>query len=131
MGVGERAVTRLDLNARRAARASAKGEAFVVRLGAEQFTLAPEMPFFCLEAVEDNRFIDAVKMLVNPGDWDRFKACAPTFNDVIEIIEAYGVGLGESSNSDGSWASTGASSKPTSPDTTAKILPVSYGEGPR
>lgn len=131
MGDGQRVMTRLDLNARKAARASAKAEAFVVRLGNEQFTLAPEMPFFCLEAVEDNRFIDAVKLLVAPGDWDRFRSCAPTFNDVIEIIEAYGVGLGESSPSQDSSRGTGEPSRLTSPDTTAKILPVSYGDGPR
>jgi len=124
-------MTRLDLNARRAARAAAKGEPFVVRLGVQEFTLAGEMPFFCLEAVEDNRFIDAVKMLVAPEDWERFRACAPTFQDVVEIIEAYGVGLGESTNADGSSPNTGAPSRPTSPGSTAKILPASSGEPTR
>ena len=124
-------MTRIDLNAKRAARAATRGEGLVVVLGEESFTLAPELPVAVMELVEINEFAAAIKLIVGEADWTRFLAQSPTMHDVMDIVEAYGVELGESSASAGSSTSTGAPSRPTSRAAIDEILPIRVGDQAR
>ena len=105
----------LDLNAKRAARAAKRGDGMQMMLGDETFDLLDELPIEIGELANENRIGDALKlMLRDQADWPRLKACRPSFNDVLDVIEYFGTALGESVRSIESSATTGLPSKPTS-----------------
>ena len=110
----------LDLNAKRAARAAQRGEGMQVILGEETFDLIDELPLEIGELANEGKIWDAFRiMLRNPdADWARLKACRPSFNDVMDVVEYFGTALGESVRSNEISATTGQPSKPTSTATT-------------
>jgi hypothetical protein len=122
----------LNLDAKRAARAAARGEPMRMVLSGETFDLVPEMPIEIGELANDNRIGEAFKlMLAAPEeDWDRLKTCRPSFNDILDVVEFYGNQLGESVKSAESSANTGARSKPTSHDSTTAISQAVSTETP-
>lgn len=106
----------LDLNARRAARASARSEGKQVVLGDRTYDLVDELPISVMDLISDqNDLTGAVKLILkNPDDdWQSF-APQCTFEDVLEIVKEYGTSLGELSASTPSSIPTGVSSGPTS-----------------
>jgi hypothetical protein len=118
---------RLDLNAKRAERAKQRGEPMQMVLGDQTFDLVDEMPIDLTDTGEDDN-VDPWRvfrlMLANPdADMDRLKACKPSFNDAMDIIEFYGSTLGESLRSIGSSLSTGEQSRPTGTATTGATSP--------
>lgn len=115
MGIGGRRVI-LDLNAKRAERAKQRGEAMQMLLGDETFDLIDELPLEIGELANDNRIGEAFRvMLRNPdADWDRLKACRPSFNDVLDVVAFFGAQLGESVRSIEPSQTTGQLSTPTS-----------------
>lgn len=119
---------KLDLNAKRAARAAKRGDGIQMILGDETFDLVDELPIEIGELANENRIGDAFKlMLARPeADWDRLRSCRPSFNDVLDVVEFFGAALGESVRSIESSANTGPPSKPTSTATTdsTSLAPV-------
>jgi hypothetical protein len=113
-------VTVLNLNAKRAARANARGEPLQMQLGEELFDLMPEMPIDIIELCTKTKFVEALRqMLARPDeDWDRLIVCRPTFTDVMDIIEFFGAQMGESLRSASSSKRTGTQFPPTGADTT-------------
>lgn len=110
---------KLDLNAKRAARAAQRGEAMTLILGTEEFELIDELPIEIGELAADNKIPEALRMMLrHPEDWDRLKAQKPSFNDVLDVVSYYGEALGESVRSAGSSTSTTAPSKQTGSGTT-------------
>lgn len=125
---------KLDLNAKRAARAAKRGDGIQMILGDETFDLVDELPIEIGELANENRIGDAFKiMLAHPDeDWERLRKCRPSFNDVLDVVEFFGTALGESVRSIESSGNTGPPSKLTSTATTAETslatvtdLPVS------
>lgn len=110
----------LDLNAKRAARAKARGEGMQMILGEETFDLVGELPLEIGELAENGKVYEAFAyMLARPDeDWDRLKACRPSFNDVMDVVEFFGAQMGESLKSTASSTGTGPPSKPTSSGST-------------
>lgn len=109
----------LDLNAKRAARAAARGEGLFIELGEDKFEIVGELPLEMEELRSDNSR-DVLKMLlVNPDDLDRLLAHKLSFQDVLDIVEFYGVQLGESVSAVESSISTSAQSKRTGRGSTA------------
>lgn len=111
----------LDLNAKRAARAKARGDSMQMILGEETFDLVAELPLEIGELAENGKVYEAFTlMLAKPDeDWGRLKACRPSFNDVMDVVEFFGAQMGESLKSAGSSTGTGPPSKPTSGASTA------------
>jgi hypothetical protein len=106
----------IDLNARRAARASANGnESVTVRLGDRDYELVNMIPIRVLELVGDNDVAGAARlMLRNPdADWLSFSSDVDIM-ELNEIVNAYGARMGESSASTGSSADSGGPSRLTS-----------------
>ena len=119
---------KLDLNAKRAARAAQRGDGMTMILGPEEFALVDELPIEIGELALNNRIPDALRlMLRNPdADWDRLLAQKPSFNDVLDVVAFFGEALGESVRSHSSSTATTAPSKPTSSVTTdATSVPTS------
>jgi hypothetical protein len=116
----------LDLNAKRAARAAKRGEAMQMILGEETFDLVEELPLEIGDLAENNRIGEAFDLMLRHPDKDlaRLKACKPSFNDVLDVVEFYGAQLGESLKSAESSAITGQQSSQTSSASIASISPT-------
>ncbi len=115
---------KLDLNAKRAARAAQRGEAMTLVLGNEEFELIDELPIEIGELAAENRIPEALRMMLrHPEDWDRLKAQKPSFNDVLDVVSYYGEALGESVRSASSSTTTSPPSKPTGSDSTDATSP--------
>ncbi len=116
----------LNLNAKRAARATARGEAMQMVLGTETFDLVDEMPIEIGDLAAGNKITDALRMLLaRPDeDWARLMAQRPSFNDVLDIVEFFGAQLGESLKSQGSSKRTGTRSRQTGNGSTIASLPT-------
>lgn len=99
----------LDLDAKRAARAEARGENHEVQLGGETFELTPELPLQLMDFLTAGNMTGAVRLLLaDPDEADAFLGHRPTIDDLGEIAKLYGVdGLGGSLGSPTSSASTG------------------------
>lgn len=108
-------MTVLDLNAKRAARASARGDGMSMVLGKETFQLVNEMPIDIIDLATASKFTDALRqMLADPDkDWARLLKCRPSFTDVLDVIEFFGAQMGESLRSANSSKATTRRSKPT------------------
>jgi hypothetical protein len=105
---------KLDLNAKRAARAAQRGEGLTLILGEEEFDLVDELPIEIGELAADNKIPEALRMMLrDPADWDRLRSQKPSFNDVLDVVSFYGEALGESVRSHGSSTTTTPPSKPT------------------
>lgn len=119
---------RLDLNAKRAARAAKRGEGMQLVLGDQTFDLVDELPLEIGALAENNQLGEAFRiMLRSPDlDWDRLKACRPSFNDVLDVVEFFGSQLGESLRSTTSSTNTGPPSSSTSPATATEISPMPF-----
>lgn len=112
----------LNLDAKRAARAAARGEPMRMVLDGQTFDLVAEMPIEIGELAADNKIPEALRlMLANAeADWSRLLACKPSFNDVLDVVAFFGAALGESVQSAESSTSTGRPSKQTSSTTTGE-----------
>lgn len=115
-------MSELDLDAARAARAEARGEAPTVILGGETFTLPAELPMRYVWTLVDGEDIDALKVLFD-GQLERFLATEPTREDILALVagvpKLYGLGgPGESPASAGSSNGGSNRSRPTSPAAT-------------
>lgn len=107
---------RVDLDAARAARAEARGEAPSVVVNGREFKLVPELPLMFAEALRENRMWEAQQlMLLNKDELEDFLACELTSDDLEAIAEAYSAGtVGESRASRRSSTNGGRPSRPTS-----------------
>ena len=92
----------VDLDAARAARAEAKGEAPCIRFGGQDWTLPVEMPWEVAEVASEGTAaaaMSAVRLLVGE-QWVEFKKHQPSLADVMVLIEAiaeiYGADPGKS-----------------------------------
>lgn len=91
----------IDLDAARAARAEANGEAPIVRFGGVDYVLPVELPWAMVEAAasgDAGGLVQAVKLLL--GDqWATFEAEQPSISDmrilVENVAELYGVDSGK------------------------------------
>lgn len=123
-----------DLDARRAARAEALGEAPTFRLGGQTFTLPVEMPMALLESVARisgeatggalvAAVLPALEIILGPEQWVTFVEVRPSLEDVVEVADflftAYAVDPQTPSASKPSSRATGKRSKPTSKRATA------------
>lgn len=105
----------LDLDAMRAARREAQGEAPIIRFGGHDFELPVELPFAVAEALasigeaqksEDQAavtasLIGAMQAIIGIADWPKFEAARPSMQDITELIQGiarlYGLAdMGES-----------------------------------
>lgn len=120
----------LDLNAKRAARAAKRGDAMQMVLGDETFDLVDELPLEIGELAEGNRVGEAFDLMLRHPDKDlvRLKACKPSFNDVLDVVEFFGAQLGESLKSAESSITTGQQSSQTSSTSTESTSPVSASD---
>ena len=121
----------IDLNAKRQARAKARGgDKLQMILGEETFDLVDELPLEIGELADSNRVGEAFDlMLLNPEeDRLRLKACRPSFNDVLDVVEFFGAQLGESLKSATSSTTTGQPSKQTSSTSTDSTSPTAAGD---
>lgn len=132
----------IDLNARRAARREASGEALVVRIGDERLEMPTELPLAVIDELEglagdvdaeqldeaaDREAVEslnrATRALFGEDGWRRFTGAGASLDDLLETVEAvlehYGVSMAKASASAGSSVSGGASSRPISPGSTA------------
>jgi hypothetical protein len=119
---------KLDLNAKRAARAAQRGgDGIQMILGEESFNLVDELPLEIGELAEQNRIGEAFQLMLRDPDTDmvRLKSCKPSFNDVLDVVEFFGTQLGESLKSAESSAITGQQSSQTSSTSTAATSPAS------
>jgi hypothetical protein len=117
---------KLDLNARRSARAAANAEPKIVVLDGREYRLVDELPVRVMEHVSEMDLTAALKaMLENPDEWSDL-AKTLTLQDVNEIVTMYGATLGESPASTASSTTTGALSGPTSNASTASTWPTAY-----
>lgn len=108
----------LDLDAYRAARAEARGEAPTIKLLGETFTMPVEVPAAVLQAFADDDKVAFGKALLGDEQWATFCEVGGTEDDLVVIASRlwtlYGVSLGESSGSNGSSETGGEPSSPTS-----------------
>lgn len=113
---------KLNLNAKRAARAAQRGEGMQLELADQTFDLVDELPIEIGDLANDNKLGEAFRLMLRypDRDWDRLKACRPSFNDVLDVVEFFGTQLGESLRSTAPSPSTGAPSRPTSTVTTGE-----------
>lgn len=90
---------RIDLDAAKAARREASGEAPIVVFGGKEFTLPVELPQSAAEAINDvsndkGSVNDIFKILLN-GQFSDFMALGPSVDDVKEFFDkiapVYGV----------------------------------------
>lgn len=124
----------IDLDAARAARREAKGEAPTVTFGGATYTLPIEMPFEIVEELGRLRAADgdgsvagqavlAVVRLLVGDQYEAFMAHHPSMDDLTELAQGamreYGVGPGESPASQRPSPSTSGRSRPTSVPSTA------------
>ena len=113
----------VDLDAARAARREAKGEAVIIRFGGEDFALPPELPLDVTDALTElqnasptgeaseltdeqgarvmTAMVDFIKVLMGEEGWTRFNAHRPSFDDLEGLLggvmDAYGMAdVGES-----------------------------------
>lgn len=103
----------LDLDARR----ESLGIAPVVTFKGETFTLPVEMPFFFVEAWNDDMPIPQfAKLLLGEEQWKRFVALEPSSEEVkaVALHDYWGVPPGEGQASAGSSETNGDRSRPTS-----------------
>lgn len=83
----------IDLDAARAARREAQGEAPTVVFGGETFVLPPELPYTALEALRGmadtetapGAMVDLTRALLGDG-YERFTALDPSMEDVTELV---------------------------------------------
>jgi len=123
----------IDLDAARAARREARGEAPTVTFGGETFALPVELPFEIAEVGQRlnaattstdvaEAMHDAMRMLL-ADDYDRFMALRPSLQDLTALVEGipgeYGISTGESRASRRSSRSSTDRSRPTSLPSTA------------
>lgn len=115
----------IDLNARRAARASADKEPKIVRAGEREFRLVDDVKIAVMEAIGENDFAKAAKhLLADPAtDWEAFSN-EITMTDLAHIVAELGNSMGESSGSTDGSAGTGEPSTPTSAATTPPASPT-------
>jgi hypothetical protein len=116
----------IDLNARRAAAASATREPKTLRVNERDFVLRDQIPLAVVAATNDGDLVEAARRLLADPDND--------FNDFIEVVSIdelawlisnYGASLGESSGSTPPSDGTGEPSPPTSDaSTTSTSAPV-------
>lgn len=113
-------MSHVDLDARRKARESeAQGERHTITLDGATFTLPREMPLAFAYYLQNMDLLKAANVLVGKDNAERFLEANPSDKDLEDIIELYGVGLGESSASPRSSKNAGKKSKPTSAGSTA------------
>jgi hypothetical protein len=119
----------VNLDAKRAARAEARGENPIVTLGGREFELVGEMPLALVEKLTSGDMAGAVELLLaDADDIDEFMANRPTVKDLEAIAEIYSAGgLGESSASTRSSTSTGKPSRPTSNGSTPSTFRLPAG----
>lgn len=109
---------KLDLNARRAARAAARGEGMFVTVDDHDVELIPELPLD-FDVIRVDNTMDVIKMLlVNPDDYEVLVKAKLSLNDVLEIVEMYGVQMGESLSAAESSINTSVRSRRTGKGTT-------------
>lgn len=110
---------KLDLNAKRAARAAARGEGMFITVDEHDIELIAELPLD-FDVIRVDNTMDVVKMLlVNPEDYEVLKKAKLSLNDVLEIVEMYGVQLGESLSAAESSIKTSARSRQTGKGSTS------------
>ncbi len=96
----------VDLDALRAARAEKIGQR-QFRLGGEVVTLCPELPIDALEAVQRSDIKALVEALSPDAETSDYLAAQKlTLDDLLPILDEYGVSLGESLGSPDSSQST-------------------------
>lgn len=111
-----RRMARLDLDARRAEADMTPHE---VVLGGKTYRFVARLPVEFMTLLKQGDLEDAMRLLMlDPSEWDELRAAVPTDDDLMAIVELYGVSEGESSASNGSSPSAGTSSRPTSSPTT-------------
>lgn len=122
-------MTRVDLDAKRAARREARGDNPRVSLGGREYELVGEMPLALVEKLTSGDMAGAVELLLaDAADIEDFMSHRPTVNDLEVIAELYGAGgLGESSASKRSSASNGRHSRPTSNASTGSTFGLPAG----
>lgn len=115
----------LDLNAKRAARAKARGDRMQMILGEETFDLVDELPLEIGELAENGKVYEAFRLMLADADsdWDRLKSCRPSFNDVMDVVEFFGAQMGESLKSAASSTGITPPSTQTSNGSTASTSP--------
>lgn len=100
------AVALIDLDARRAQRAEARTEDYVVRLGGERFTFPPvnDWPIELTDQLQNGDLLGALRLLLSEEDMPRFLATRPTMADLNDLFEALGnrAGVGGLGNSSAS-----------------------------
>lgn len=106
----------VDLDAKRleraAARAEAKEQAVVVRLGGEDYDLPAELPLDVIGALgslgsgELDGLQSSIEALLGPDNWPKIQKLGLSLPDALELLqgiaELYGVDPGESQASSGS-----------------------------
>lgn len=121
----------LDLDAYRAARAEARGEAPTIKLLGETFTMPVEVPAAVLQAFADDDKVAFGKAVLGDEQWATFCEVGGTEDDLVVIASRlwtlYGVSLGESSVSSGSSDSGGEHLRPTSDGSTDSTSDASSG----
>lgn len=125
----------IDLDAMRQARWAKRGTTRTLRVAGLTLTLPKELS---LEAGELMNQASAdmgpvLAALLSAEDYAAFRAIQPppTNEDVLDILKAYGVELGEYAASIFSSQDTGEQSRPTSPTTTVStsLQPAGAGAG--
>jgi hypothetical protein len=80
----------IDLDAARAARATAQAEAPVIKFGGEEYTLPIELPWSIVEAASSSNtseIVNAVKSLLGE-QWTTFEATGVSVADMTTLIES-------------------------------------------
>ena len=115
----------IDLNARRAARASAEQDPKILRVGERDFPLVSQIMLSVVDATNDGDLPKAGRMmLANPDeDYEAFIA-AVSIDDLAWLISNYGTSLGESDGSTPPSGDTGEPSQPTSDVSTTSASPT-------
>lgn len=106
---------KLDLDAKRRARAEAISLPHEVTFGGEAFSLPAQIPLEALDLMAEARFRDAFRILLydDPEQVERFFKHRPDNLDLEQVMGLYGE-PGESSGSRPSLSSNGSRSKRTS-----------------
>jgi hypothetical protein len=97
---------RVDLDAARAARAEADGEAREFVLGGEVFALPAEIPWETSERFTAGDVMGGLVILLGPEQSERLRSVGPSVQDIEALAgaigELYGISQGESQASAGS-----------------------------
>lgn len=80
----------LDLDAARAARREALGEAPEFTFGGKTYALPPEMSYSAAIALQNNDLDAGLVHLLGPGNYDTFMEGAPAMEDIVALIEWIG-----------------------------------------